>query len=155
MVGTPSDDAFAERYHGRSDKQLKRGKGLIFATDKVDCGPFGELVGDLADKLVSTMSRRFEGAHEISVHDLKGRINGGVVSFLGVSQLMAFPHRTYVTVRNRTVECDSIAILSVHELEATLIEVSQPPAPHLGIGHRIHCQLLPAYRSALRSNLKE
>ena len=88
------------------------------------------------------MSRRFEGAHDISVHELKGCINDGEVGFLGVSQLMTFPHRTDVAVRNRTVKCDSNAALSVRELQATLIDVAQPPVPHLGIDHRIHRQLL-------------
>ena len=54
---------------------------MIFAAEEIDCCPLGELVGDLADKLVFNMSRRFEGANEISVHELKGRINGGVVGF--------------------------------------------------------------------------
>ena len=49
------------------------------------------------------MSRRFQGAHEISVHELEGLIYGGVFGFPGVSQLMTFPDRTDVTVRNRTV----------------------------------------------------
>ena len=86
------------------------------------------------------MSRRFEGAHEISVHELKGRVNGGVFGFLGASQLMAFPHCTDVTVRNRTVKCNPIAVLPVHE--AALVEVTQSPVPRLGVGHRIHRQLL-------------
>ena len=88
------------------------------------------------------MSRRFEGAYEVSVPELKGRINGGVVGFLGVSQLMAFPHRADVTVRDRTVKCDPIAVLPIHELQAALVDMTQPPVPHLGIGHRIHRQLL-------------
>ena len=88
------------------------------------------------------MSRRFEGAHEISVHELKGRIDGGVVGFLGVSQLMAFFHRTAVTVRNITVKCDPTAALPDHELQAAVINGSQPPVQHSGIGHHIHRQLL-------------
>ena len=65
-----------------------------------------------------------------------------MVGFLGVSQLMAFPHRTDVTVRNKTVKCDPIAVILVHLLQAALIEVTQPPLPHLGISHRIHRHLL-------------
>ena len=87
------------------------------------------------------MSRRFEEAHEIVVHELKGSIDGGVLTFLGVSQLMVFPRPTYVAGRYRTVKCDSIAVLPVHELEAALVEVTQPPVPHLGIGHRMNRQL--------------
>ena len=34
-------------------------EGLIFTAGDVHCGPLGEVVGDLADKLVSTMSRWF------------------------------------------------------------------------------------------------
>ena len=111
---------------------------MIFAAGKVDCGPLDERVGDLADKLVSTMSRRFKGAHEVSVRELKGRVNGGVVGFLGVSQLVAFPHRTDFTARNRTVKRDPIAALPVYELQAAFIEVTQSPMPQLGIGHRIY-----------------
>ena len=88
------------------------------------------------------MSRLFEGAHEIFVHELKGRINGGVLGVIGVSQLMAFPHRTDVTVRNRTVKCLSIAVLPSHELQVALVEVVKPPVSHLGIGYRMHRQLL-------------
>ena len=88
------------------------------------------------------MSRQFEGAHEITVHKLKERISGGVVGSLGVSQLMAFPHRIDVTVRNRTVKCDVSTVISVHGLQAALVKVTQPPVPHLGISHRIHRQLI-------------
>jgi len=88
------------------------------------------------------MSRRFQGAHEISVHEMKGLINGGVFGFPGVSQLMTFPDRTDVTVRNRTVKCNPIALLPVHALMAALLEVTHRPVPHLGIDQRIHCHLL-------------
>ena len=115
---------------------------MIFPEQKVDYGALGELVGDVADKLVSTMSRQFEGAHGIFVHELEERISGNVVSSLGVSQLMAFHHRTDVTVRNRTFKCDVSTVISVHGLQATLVKVTQPPMPHLGISHRIHCQLI-------------
>ena len=71
----------------------------MFAAEKADCGPLGELVSDLADKHVSSKSRGFEGTHEISVHEPEGRINGGVFGFRGVSQLILFRHRTDVTVR--------------------------------------------------------
>ena len=88
------------------------------------------------------MSRRFEGAREISVHEPKGRIKGDVFGFPGASLLMAFPHRTYITVRNRTVKCDRIAVIPVHELKVAHVEVTMPPVPHLGVGHRINRQLL-------------
>ena len=81
---------------------------MIFAAKKVGCGLLGELVGDLLDKLVSTMSSRFEGAHEIYVHELKGRIHGGAVGFLRVSQLKALHQRTDVTARNKAVKCDAL-----------------------------------------------
>ena len=87
------------------------------------------------------MNRRFEGAHEISVHELKGRMNGDVVDILGVSQLVAFRQRTDVTVRHKTVKCDPTAVLPVHELQVALVEVAQPPVPHLGLSHRIYRQL--------------
>ena len=67
---------------------------MIFAAEKVDGGQLDELVGNLADKIISTMGRRFEGAHEISVHELKGGINSVVVGFLLVNQLIVFLHRT-------------------------------------------------------------
>ena len=55
---------------------------------------------------------------------------------------MAFPHRTDVTVRNRTVKRDLITVCSVHELQDALSMVIQPPVPHLSIGNRIHSHLL-------------
>ena len=55
---------------------------------------------------------------------------------------MAFPHRTDVIVCNMTIICDPITVLPVHDLKAALVEVTQPPVLHLGIGHRIHRQLL-------------
>ena len=73
---------------------------------------------------------------------MKGLINGGVFGFPGVSQLMTFPDRTDVTVRNRTVQCNPIALLPVHALKAALLEVTHRPVPHLGIGQRIYRHLL-------------
>lgn len=64
---------------------------MLFTAEKVDCGPFRELIGDLAEKLVSTVCRRLERAHEIAIHKLKGLIDGGVSGFLELSQLMTFP----------------------------------------------------------------
>ena len=49
---------------------------------------------------------------------------------------------TQKPVRNRTVKYDAIVILPVHEFKAGLVEVIQPPVPHLGTGHCIHRQLL-------------
>ena len=88
------------------------------------------------------MSRRFEGAHEISVHEMKGFINSGVFGFLGVSQLMTFPDRTDVTVRKGTVKCDPFPLLPAHTLKAALREVTHRPVPYLGIDQRIHRHLL-------------
>ena len=99
------------------------------------------------------MSRRFEGAHEISVHELNGCIRRGWLSRGG--QLMPSPYRTYVTVRNRTVKCDPITVRSVYELQAALVKVTQPPMPHLSIAIAFIASSFPAYSSALRSSLKE
>ena len=129
---------------------------MICAAGKIDCGSPRELVGYFADNLVSTVIRRFEGAHETSIHALKGHIKVGAFSFLGVNQLMAFPHRTDVTVRNRTVKCDPT--------ETFFLFMSSRLRVLRGPSRRCHTWALapafivscfPAYPSALRSRLKE
>lgn len=80
-------------------------------------------------------------AREVSKYELKERIYIGVLGFLGASQLVTFPHRTNVTVRDRTVDCDAIAVLA-HDFKAALVEVNQSPVPYLGIDHCIRHQLL-------------
>ena len=67
------------------------------------------------------MSRLFEGAHEISVHELKGRTHDGVLGFVVVIQLMTFSKLTELTVCHKSVKCDAIAVLPVHELKAALV----------------------------------
>ena len=87
------------------------------------------------------MSRRFEGALEISAHEMKGLINGGVFGFPGASLLMAFPDRIDAQSAIEPSN-DPIALLPVHELKAVSLEVTHRPVPHLGIGQRIHRHLL-------------
>ena len=121
---------------------MKRDKGWVFAAEKVDCGPLGELVGDLADQLVSSTNRPFEGAYEVSVHEVQGRNIDDVFGFFGASQLATFPHRADVIICNRTVECDATAVLLVYVLKAALVGVTLPPVRRLGTGHCIYRQLL-------------
>lgn len=115
---------------------------MVLAAEKVYCGPLGEVVGDLADKLVPSTSCSFEGAHEVYAHELKRRINGIGFDVPGVSQLVCFPHHIYVTVRHVTVKFDGMAVLPVHEIKDALDEVNQPPVPHLSFAHCMYRQLL-------------
>lgn len=76
---------------------------MVFAVETGDSGSRGEPVDDLADELVSSTSRRFQGVHEVSVNELKGRINGGVFGVLGVSQPVTspLPHISHSLQQNR------------------------------------------------------
>ena len=57
---------------------------------------------------------------------------------------MAFPHGADVVVRYGAVEGDAVAVVPLHEFQAPSIGAARPPVQKLGVGHRVHRQLVAA-----------
>ena len=109
LVGAPTNDAVAEGNYRRADEQLKQLKSLFFAGQQADGGSLGVLVGYLADVLVAAHGHWREGPHQVPVVQLE-RPAVPVVDCLRMSKLLSFPYGANVTVRDSSLECDSITL---------------------------------------------
>ena len=105
--------------------------------------PLDVLVGYLADVLVAAYGQWLERPHQVPVAQLERPVDL-VVGCLGVGELLSFPHRANVEVRDRPPECDTSAVSLAQNTQTLCMGMTQPPMPHLSIGDCVYCSFLGA-----------
>ena len=58
-----------------------------------------------------------------------------------MSQRVAFSYGADVAAYYGTAEVDAVAVVLLHELRPTLVEVTGPPVPNRDVGDCVYCRL--------------